>query len=145
MKKRSMLSTRIKFQSMFDLFWQFSCFSSVHPRVFLNNIASSPLLSNSQHTSITNTLQDFYLLTYNTVQSGEIQQMFRSNKSPPSSIPKMEATLSLKTSANFQRTTGRHMPQKRTPRNHRCDNLKSEIISFKPELSWFRARSSGAL
>jgi hypothetical protein len=38
---------------------------------------------------------------------------------------KMEATCSSETSLDFQRTTWRYIPEERTLRNHRCENLKS--------------------
>jgi hypothetical protein len=37
----------------------------------------------------------------------------------------MEATCSSETSVGFERTTRRCIPDDRTPRNHRCENLKS--------------------
>jgi hypothetical protein len=38
--------------------------------------------------------------------------------------PKMEATCSSKTSANFQQTTRRCIPEDRILHSHRCENLK---------------------
>jgi hypothetical protein len=42
-----------------------------------------------------------------------------------SSTLKMEATCSLQTVVDFQRTTRRYMPENRTPHNHPWENLKS--------------------
>jgi hypothetical protein len=39
----------------------------------------------------------------------------------------MEAICSSETSADFQRTTRRYIPEDRTPHSRRCDNLKSYI------------------
>jgi hypothetical protein len=36
----------------------------------------------------------------------------------------MEATYSSETSVDFQRNTRRYIPEDRTFRNHRCENLK---------------------
>jgi hypothetical protein len=42
----------------------------------------------------------------------------------------MEAICSSETSANFQRTTRRDVPQDRTLYNHRCENLKSYLVIY---------------
>jgi hypothetical protein len=44
-----------------------------------------------------------------------------------SSILKMEAICSSKTSGTTQRTTRRHIPEDDTLHNHRCENLKSYV------------------
>jgi hypothetical protein len=45
-----------------------------------------------------------------------------------SSIQKMEAICSSETSVVFQRTTWRYIPEDRTLRNHRCENLNSYLL-----------------
>jgi hypothetical protein len=42
----------------------------------------------------------------------------------------MEAICSSETSADFQRTTKRYIPEDSTLYNHRCENLKSFIAQF---------------
>jgi hypothetical protein len=42
-----------------------------------------------------------------------------------SSTQNMEATCSSETSADFQRTTHRYIPEDRTLRSHSCENLRS--------------------
>jgi hypothetical protein len=42
---------------------------------------------------------------------------------------KMEATCSFTTPVDFQRTTPLYISEYRTLRNHRCENLKSNIVS----------------
>jgi hypothetical protein len=39
----------------------------------------------------------------------------------------METIYSTETSVDFQRATRRYIPEDRTIRNHRCENLKSHI------------------
>jgi hypothetical protein len=40
----------------------------------------------------------------------------------------MEATYSSEATTDFQQTTQRYIPEDRTLRNHRCENLRSYII-----------------
>jgi hypothetical protein len=47
-----------------------------------------------------------------------------------SSTLKMEAIRSSETSGAIQRTTRRHIPEYDTLHNHRCENLKSCMLSF---------------
>jgi hypothetical protein len=46
-----------------------------------------------------------------------------------SSILKLEAICSSETSVNVQRTTSCYFPGDRTLHNHRCENLKSYILT----------------
>jgi hypothetical protein len=46
-----------------------------------------------------------------------------------SSTLKMEAICSSETSVEIQQTTRRHIPEDDTLHNHRCENLKSYLIS----------------
>jgi hypothetical protein len=54
---------------------------------------------------------------------------------PLKSIDISEVTFSSETSADFQRTTRRYIPEGRTLHNHRCENLRSYIIKFIPRIT----------
>jgi hypothetical protein len=55
-----------------------------------------------------------------------------------SSTLKMKAICSSETPVDTQRTTRRYIPEDGTLHNHRCENLKSYMISF----LWWRSRLS---
>jgi hypothetical protein len=52
----------------------------------------------------------------------------------------MEAICSSETSVDTQRTTLRYIPEDGTLHNHRCENLKSDIIFPCSFLSWYSLR-----
>jgi hypothetical protein len=89
------------------------------------------------------------LLWYNAAQSGEIQPTFRMNISPSylatkskpckkpawrmqqySSTLMMEEIYSFSTVVEFHQTTRRYTPEDRIYHSHRCENLKSNFVSF---------------
>jgi hypothetical protein len=43
---------------------------------------------------------------------------------------KIEAVCSSETSVDFQRATRSYIPEDSTPRNHRCENLKSSVYLY---------------
>jgi hypothetical protein len=63
-------------------------------------------------------IEALYLVEYDAVWFIESHPTFRRNMSLPSSC-------SSETLVDSQRTTRRHIPEDRTLRNHRCENLES--------------------